>query len=161
MHLSARPRRRAGTTGLRVLKSTVRSNAYYAACQSYDCRRPAQTFAIICLIKWNPAARDGYLFGYKDQDETMGPYKYDCPASILDLLGPPGNEYAAQWREQCRQRLALTTRRKPAPGDTLVLAEALTFTDGQGRTQLSGGPSRARRRACAGSATASACAYHR
>lgn len=61
--------------------------------------------------------------------ETMGPYKYDCPASILDLLGPPGNEYAAQWREHCRQRLALTTRRKPAPGDMLVLAEPLTFTD--------------------------------
>jgi len=51
--------------------------------------------------------------------------------SILDLLGPPGNEYAANWREACRQRLALTSRRKPRPGDTLVLAEALTFTDGQ------------------------------
>ncbi len=63
--------------------------------------------------------------------ETMGPYNYDCPASILDLLGPPGNEFAAQWREHCRQRLALTTRRKPAPGDMLVLAEPLTFTDGQ------------------------------
>ena len=62
--------------------------------------------------------------------ETMGPYSYDCPASILDLLGPPGNEYAANWREACRQRLALTSRRKPKPGDTLVLAEALTFTDG-------------------------------
>lgn len=62
--------------------------------------------------------------------ETMGPYSYDCPASILDLLGPPGNEYAANWREACRQRLALTLRRKPKPGDTLVLAEALTFTDG-------------------------------
>ena len=63
--------------------------------------------------------------------ETMGPYSYDCPASILDLLGPPGNEYAANWREACRQRLALTSRRKPKPGDTLVLAEALTFPDGR------------------------------
>jgi len=63
--------------------------------------------------------------------ETMGPYHYDCPASILDLLGPPGNEYAAKWREACRARLALTSRRKPRPGDTLVLAEPLTFTDGQ------------------------------
>ena len=62
--------------------------------------------------------------------ETMGPYNYDCPASILDLLGPPGNEYAAQWRENCRQRLALTSRRKPRAGDMLVLAELLTFTDG-------------------------------
>lgn len=63
--------------------------------------------------------------------ETMGPYNYDCPASILDLLGPPGNEYAANWREACRARLALTSRRKPKPGDMLVLAEPLTFTDGQ------------------------------
>ncbi|WP_053059305.1 DUF6927 domain-containing protein [Croceicoccus naphthovorans] len=59
-----------------------------------------------------------------------GPYRYDCPASILDLLDSPRNEHAAHWREHCRQRLALTSRRKPRPGDTLVLAEALTFTDG-------------------------------
>ena len=52
-------------------------------------------------------------------------------SSILDLLDPPRNEHAAQWREHCRQRLALTSRRKPRPGDTLVLAESLTFTDGQ------------------------------
>ncbi|MBB6125409.1 hypothetical protein FHS92_003171 [Sphingobium subterraneum] len=60
----------------------------------------------------------------------MGPYNYDCPASILDLLGPPANDYAVNWREHCRQRLALTSRRKPRPGDTLVLPETLTFTDG-------------------------------
>lgn len=118
-------------TGLRVLKSTVRSGAYYAACQSYDADGPRETFAIICLVKWNPGARSGEEFGYKDMSETMGPYSYDCPASILDLLGPPANEYAANWRRACRQRLALTSRRKPKPGDTLVLAEALTFTDGQ------------------------------
>lgn len=118
-------------TGLRVLQSSVRSNAYYAACQSYDADGPHETFAIICLVKWNPGARDGHEFGYKDMSETMGPYKYDCPASILDLLGPPGNDYAAQWREGCRQRLALTSRRRPRPGDTLVLPEPLTFTDGK------------------------------
>ena len=117
-------------TGLRVLKSTVRSSAYYAACQSYDADGPRETFAIICLIKWNPGARSGEEFGYKDMDETMGPFNFDCPASILDLLGRPGNDHAANWREQCRQRLALTSRRKPRPGDTLVLPEPLTFTDG-------------------------------
>ena len=117
-------------TGLRVLKSTIRSGAYYAACQSYDSAAPRETFAIVCLVKWNPGARSGEEFGYKDQTETMGPYKYDCPASILDLLGPSGNDYAAEWRAQCRKRIALTSRRKPRPGDTLVLAEALTFTDG-------------------------------
>lgn len=118
-------------TGLRVLKSAVRSGAYYAACQSYDEDGPRETFAIICLVKWNPGARSGEEFGYKDQTETMGPYSYDCPASILDLLGPPGNDYAAQWRAKCREHLALTSRRKPAPGDMLVLPEPLTFTDGR------------------------------
>lgn len=53
-------------TGLRVLKSTVRSGAYYAACQSYDDEAPRETFAIICLVKWNPGARSGEEFGYKD-----------------------------------------------------------------------------------------------
>ena len=118
-------------TGLRVLKSTVRSGAWYGACQSYSADGEATTFAAICLIRWNPGARDGYVFGYKDMSETMGPYSYDCPASILDLLDPPANDYAAKWRDSCRQRLALTSRRKPGHGDTLVLAEALTFTDGQ------------------------------
>ncbi len=31
-------------TGLRVLKSTVRSGAYYAACQSYDAEGPTRDF---------------------------------------------------------------------------------------------------------------------
>ena len=118
------------TTGLRVLKSSVRSGAWYAACQSYESDGTSLVFAAICLIRWNPKARDGYIFAYKDMEESMGPYRYDCPASILDLLDSPRNEHAAHWREHCRQRLALTSRRKPRPGDTLVLAEALTFTDG-------------------------------
>mgnify|MGYP003340287410 CR=1 FL=1 len=62
--------------------------------------------------------------------ETAGPYYFDCPASILDLLGPPLNDHAAEWRARCRQRLALTSRRKPKSGDTLVLPEPLTFSDG-------------------------------
>ena len=65
MHLSAR-HRQGPATGLRVLKSTVRSGAYYAACQGYDVEGPRETFAIICLVKWNPGARSGEEFGYKD-----------------------------------------------------------------------------------------------
>lgn len=35
---------------------------------------------------------------YKFMDETVGPYYYDCPKEILDLLSPPMNDYAALWR---------------------------------------------------------------
>jgi len=80
--------------GLRVLKSTVRSNAYYAACQSYTADGPEQTFAIICLIKWNPAARDGYLFAYKDQDEMMG------PAVAREMPPAPRAHHPAQTRHR-------------------------------------------------------------
>ncbi len=117
-------------TGLRVLRSSVRSRAWYGACQSYGPDGPGQTFAVICLVRWTPRARDGYIFAYKDLTETAGPCYYDCPAAILALLDPPINDYAARWREACRERLVLTSRPRPVPGQVLVLPEPLTFTDG-------------------------------
>lgn len=47
---------------------------------------------------------DGFNFGWKDMDETCGPYDAGkCPASILDLLTPLKagvDSYAAKWRER-------------------------------------------------------------
>ena len=40
-------------------------------------------------------------FYYKDMDESSGPYAYDCPKSILDLLSPTTNEFALNWRRKC------------------------------------------------------------
>jgi hypothetical protein len=43
------------------------TGAYYAAVQRYGPNN--QTYAIsavICLVRWNPKAADGLLFGYKD-----------------------------------------------------------------------------------------------
>lgn len=76
------------------LASAVVGDAYYAACRTRDGR----TFAAVILI-------DGS--GWKDMDESMGPYRTDCPAAILDMLTePPPNEYARNWREACRSTLA-------------------------------------------------------
>ncbi|WP_179945003.1 hypothetical protein [Croceicoccus naphthovorans] len=55
-----------------MLKSSVRSGAWYAACQSYESDGTSLVFAAICLIRWNPKARDGYIFAYKDMEESMG-----------------------------------------------------------------------------------------
>lgn len=63
-------------------------------------------------------------------DEGMGPCEAKCPTSILDLLGPARNEYAAEWRKRCRAWNALARRPRPKPGDTIILAEPITFTDG-------------------------------
>ena len=45
-------------------------------------------------------------FGYKDMDESCGPYQYDCPVSILNLLSPTEYEYAIEWRKACRENAA-------------------------------------------------------
>lgn len=81
---------------LKVLKATVKGSVYYAACT--NTQHPGEVWAIVCLVRL-----DRGDWGYKDMDETMHPYYYDCPKSILDLLTPTTNENALKWRAMCRQ----------------------------------------------------------
>ena len=88
-----------------VLKSSMVGSTYYAAVKS--CNKTngyERVCAAVCLTSTN--AKDYYNFAYKDMDETCGPYKYDCPKGILDMLTPTDNEYALQWRQACRDNLA-------------------------------------------------------
>ena len=50
--------------------------------------------------------KDYFNFSYKDMCESMGPHRYDCPKSILDLLTPTDNECANEWRKACYANLA-------------------------------------------------------
>jgi hypothetical protein len=88
-----------------VLKSSMVGSTYYAAVKSlnktngYEC-----VTAAVCLTSTN--AKDYFNFAYKDMDESMGPYNYDCPKGILDMLTPTENEYALEWRKKCYEQLA-------------------------------------------------------
>ena len=88
-----------------VLKSSMVGSTYYAAVKSlnktngYEC-----VTAVVCLT--STSSKGYFNFAYKDMDETCGPYKYDCPKAILDLLTPTENEYALEWRKQCYEQLA-------------------------------------------------------
>ena len=87
-----------------VLKSAVVGSTYYAAVKSFNKTNGYEYIgAIVCLTSTNN--KDYYNFAYKDMDETMGPYKYDCPKGILDLLGPTDNEYAKEWRRLCYENI--------------------------------------------------------
>jgi hypothetical protein len=66
----------------------------------------------------------------------MGPHACRCPASVLNLLGPTENAHALEWRQACRSRLALLARRKPKPGDTIVLSKPVSFSDGYEATSF-------------------------
>jgi hypothetical protein len=113
----------------RVLRSAlVQMRRYYAAVERVEKASGERSVsAVVCLVAYNQRDKEGYIFGYKDMDETMGPCEHDCPAFILDLLTPIDSKWANDWRQACRVRLAKV---RPRAGQVLVLAEPLRFTDG-------------------------------
>ena len=71
-------------------------------------------YAAVILLAYAPKSQ--YNFGYKDMDETVGPYERDCPKRILKLLSPlheweqfigeSGRTWAKEWREDCWAKIA-------------------------------------------------------
>ncbi len=80
-----------------VLKSSMVGSTYYGAIKKGD-----MVIGVVFLTKTN--TKDYYNFGYKDMDETCGPYQFDCPKTILDLLTPTDNECANEWRRKCNEK---------------------------------------------------------
>jgi hypothetical protein len=72
----------------KVLQSAIVKGVYYAAVKCAS----GSVVAIVTLIEGG---------GWKTMDESMGPYYYDCPASVLSLLTPTKYESALKWRAKC------------------------------------------------------------
>ena len=123
---------RSALVGMRV---------YYAAVEQVRIATGArEVWAAICLVRYNPRDREGYIFGYKDMEELMGPYECDCPAPILDLLTPTDAQHALQWRARCREnaaaRRAKAAQPSPRAGQVIVFDEPLSFADGRSFERL-------------------------
>lgn len=104
----------------KVIETSVKLTEAYAAVERIDKATGERTvWALVLLIHHMP--RSYYNFGYKDMDETMGPYYFNCPAKILDLLTPIDNDYANTWRAKCREALA---RKKKMPAGTIIRFDA-------------------------------------
>ena len=58
---------------------------YAAVKRTIKATGESYVFAVATLIRWT---RDDYNFTYNEMDESMGPYMYKCPVSILKLLTP-------------------------------------------------------------------------
>lgn len=66
--------------------------------------KPRRYFGIVVLT----SRKDGE-FLYKEMSEDCGPYYYDAPKKMLDMLdqlAPDPGEYAQKWRAKCREKLA-------------------------------------------------------
>ncbi len=116
----------------KVLRSTVVQRVYYAAVETTTPKTGArEVWASVCLVKYNPRASDGFIFSYKDMEETMGPYYFACPAAILDLLSPTTNTYALNWRKTCREKAAadkaVRAKPLPRPGQIIVFEVPVAF----------------------------------
>ena len=110
---------------LEVLKSCIIGSTYYAAVKSTNKKTGYESvFAAICLTSTN--IKEHYNFGYKDMDETCGPYKFDCPKNILDLLTPTENQCANEWRNACRKNIA--EKKKPNNLSKLPIGSEIKYT---------------------------------
>ena len=68
---------------------------YYRACYN---KKTNTYFALVCRIHFE---RDSYYnFSYKDMDESEGPYFYNCPKRIMDIIerSQPVNDMSKEWR---------------------------------------------------------------
>ena len=114
-----------------LASALVNRRTYYAACRQRNHETgKAETFALVCLVKYNPRDREGLVFGYKDMSETMGPCEAEYPAKILDLLGSTTSANALDWRARCHAALARQGRTAPKNGDTIIFSQTIRFTDG-------------------------------
>lgn len=122
---------------LRVIASScLRNKIWYAAVTPSSDGVDGATFAVVCLVAWNPRAKDGFVFAYKDMDETMGPNEAECPERILALLGETDHASALDWRRRCLDRLAQRSTRPLEHGMHIRLPRTMKFTDGHEGTDF-------------------------
>lgn len=78
----------------KTLRHCTRGNVLWALHRSTQTNGETGRFVGCYLL--NKDASAGW--GYKDMDETMGPYYYTCPKSYIRDASPPINQVAADWR---------------------------------------------------------------
>jgi hypothetical protein len=114
--------------GGRVLDIARVGSCYYVA---WERRSPERTFVMGVVVI---VSRKADYVVTKVVTEDMGPCDSNAPARILDLLSPleafDGGEYAARWRQRCRDRSAVRSRPAPNSGAVVRFREPIKFTDG-------------------------------
>lgn len=87
-----------------------------------------EVIALVCLVQFTPNSY--YNIGYKDMEEAMHPYYYNCPKRILEKLTPTQNTSAQSWREACWQRIQEREAKQVNDGDLIRFRNPINFTNG-------------------------------
>jgi hypothetical protein len=81
-----------------------------------------ETSRFICLYMMRP--NKGYGWGYKDVEESMGPYQHSCPVAFLDMVPEqPRPEGYHDWRSAVRQYWAKRNQK-------LTVGQVVKLTNG-------------------------------
>lgn len=81
----------------KVVDHALRGNHLWMLFETQERKR------IVGLCLLGKSGRTFQTWGYKDMDETMHPYFYDCPLRLIDTATEPLNDSAARWREAVRE----------------------------------------------------------
>jgi len=90
--------------------------------------------AFVFLLDYRPRDPD-YDMGYKDMDESVGPYESECPERILKLLSSTDHEYAVQWRQRCWDNIAKKKSFRLVK-DAVIETRPISFQDGRTRSRF-------------------------
>lgn len=110
-------------TGFKVLTDTATLTEYYAIIERTDRETGVpERFCLVCLVRH---CRDHHNFGWKDMEESSGPYVIP-PRSFFktleEMIPEPDGQWGREWRERCRAHYArLDALPKFAIGDEIAL----------------------------------------
>jgi len=104
----------------------VKFRTLYAAVENIDKATGKRTvFAVIIMLQFSRGE-----MGYKDMDETCGPFQCECPERILKLLTETDNEYAKQWRAACWAKIEKSQKLVLKEGAIVKFKSPIRFMDG-------------------------------
>lgn len=104
----------AGLSDAEIIGKSLRGSRLWIAM-----RRGEQRFIVLYLL--SKSKDSSWPWGYKDMDETMHPYYYDCPLRLLDATAPEEGKEESEWRKAVREHHAKKSARpKPETGKVVT-----------------------------------------
>lgn len=88
-------------SGCKVVASSIKLTQAYFACELGD----QSVIGVVVLIYRDH--KNGTI-GLKVMEESMGPFNYQAPNKLIDLLTPTNCEASNRWRQSCRDYNAHT-----------------------------------------------------
>ncbi len=120
-HLKVEKSRMVGSTYYAAVRVTKRRIRMEGNCTLYEDIPEEEQKVFGCVILTTARKEQCYTeFTYKENSECVGPCERRCPDSILNLLTPTEDEYALEWRKECREYNQKKKLLKNAPLGTRI-----------------------------------------